>query len=117
MRARAIEITLGGDDFDAETADRYCWINRAIPDAELDGFIANFVRRVLSFDSQALNATKSILNQNGLPRQAELQSTQATFGGILRSPAALQTMTKSRERGLGAAGEFELDLGHQIADL
>jgi len=100
-RARAIEITLGGDDFDAETAERYGWINRAIPDAELDGFVANFVRRILSFDSQALNATKSILNQNGLPRQAELQSTQAIFGGTLRSSAALEKMAKSRERGLG----------------
>src|SRR5258706_13106186 len=64
-RARAIEITLGGDDFDAETAERYGWINRAIPGAELDGFGANFVRRVLSFCSQAVNATKSILNTNG----------------------------------------------------
>src|SRR5246500_2098604 len=116
-RARAIEIALGGDDFDAETAERYGWINRAIPDAELDGFVANFVRRILSFDSQALNATKAILNQSGLPHQVALQSTQATFGGLLRSPAALQKMTKSRERGLGTAGEFELDLGRQIADL
>ncbi|HWK43756.1 MAG TPA: enoyl-CoA hydratase/isomerase family protein [Stellaceae bacterium] len=116
-RARAIEIALGGDDFDAGTAERYGWINRAIPDAELDGFVANFVRRILSFDSQALNAAKSILNQTGLPRQAELQSTQATFGGTLRSPAALEKMTKSRERGLGTAGEFELALGRQIADL
>ena len=116
-RARAIEIALGGGDFDAETAERYGWINRAIPDAELDNFVANFVRRILSFDSQALNATKSILNQNGLPRQAELQSTQAIFGGTLRSSAALEKMTTSRERGLGTAGEFELDLGRQIADL
>ena len=116
-RARAIEIALGGDDFDAETAERYGWINRAIPDAELDGFVANFVRRILSFDSLALNATKAILNQSGLPHQVALQSTQATFGGLLRSPAALQKMTKSRERGLGTAGEFELDLGRQIADL
>ena len=116
-RARAIEITLGGDDFDAETAERYGWINRAIPDAELDGFVANFVRRILSFDSSVLNATKSIVNQGGLPRQAELQSTQAIFGGILRSSVALQKMTKSRERGLGTAGEFELNLGREIADL
>src|SRR5207237_1191150 len=56
-RSRAIEIALGGDDFDAETAERYGWINRAIPDAELDGFAANFVRRILSLERQALNAT------------------------------------------------------------
>jgi enoyl-CoA hydratase/carnithine racemase len=116
-RARAIEIALGGGDFDAETAERYGWINRAIPDAELDNFVANFVRRILSFDSQALNTTKSILNQSGLPRQAQLQSTQAIFGGTLRSSASLEKMAKARERGLGTAGQFELDLGHQIADL
>src|SRR5713226_9162654 len=116
-RSRALEIALGGDDFDAETAERYGWINRAIPDVELDGFVANFVRRILSFDSQALDATKAIINQNGLPEPAALQSTQDTFGGFLRSPIPLQKMTKSRERGLGTAGQFELDLGRQIADL
>jgi enoyl-CoA hydratase/carnithine racemase len=116
-RARAIEITLGGDDFDAETAERYGWINRAIPDAELDGFVANFVRRILSFDSQALNATKSILNQNGLPHQVALQSTQAIFGGTLRSSAGLEKMAKSRERGLETADVGAFELGHQIADL
>ena len=116
-RSRALEIALGGDDFDAETAERYGWINRAIPDAELDGFVATFVRRILSFDSQALNATKAIINQNGLPEPAALQSTQDTFGGFLRSPIPLQKMTKSRERGLGTPGEFELNLGRHIADL
>src|SRR6266704_4938077 len=73
-RARSIEIALGADDFDADLAERYGWINRAIPDAELDGFVANFVRRILSFDSQALNTTKSIINQSGLPEPAALQS-------------------------------------------
>jgi enoyl-CoA hydratase/carnithine racemase len=38
-RSRAIEIVLGADDFDADTAERYGWINRAIPEAELDGYV------------------------------------------------------------------------------
>jgi len=116
-RSRALEIALGGDDFDADTAERYGWITRAIPDAKLDDFVANFVRRILSFDSQGLNATKAILNRAGLPRQAELQSTQVAFGGTLRSPVALQKATKARERGLGTASDFELNLGRQIANL
>src|ERR1700722_16457491 len=95
-RARAIENAHGGADFDAETAERYGWINRAIPDAELDNFVANFVRRILSFDSQALNATKSILNKSGLPRQAQLQSTQPIFGGTLRSSAAAENVATAR---------------------
>src|SRR5271167_275152 len=78
-RARALEIILGGDDFDAETAERYGWINRAIPDAELDAFVANFVRRVVSFDKQALTAAKSIINATGLPDPAQLQATQDLF--------------------------------------
>jgi enoyl-CoA hydratase/carnithine racemase len=47
-RARTLEIVLGGDDYDAETAERYGWINRAIPDTDLDAFVGNFVRRVVS---------------------------------------------------------------------
>jgi enoyl-CoA hydratase/carnithine racemase len=113
-RARAIEIVLGANDFDAETADRYGWINRAVPDAELDRFVAEFVRRVLSFDSQALATCKAILNQTGLPDQAQLQETQTTFGATLRSPVALERLAKARELGLGAAGEFELNLGGDV---
>jgi len=116
-RARAIEIALGGDDFDAETAERYGWINRAVPDAELDRFVAEFVRRVLSFDSNVLATNKAILNQAGLPDQAQLQETQTTFGAVLRSPVALERLAKARELGLGAAGEFELNLGHHAGGL
>src|SRR4029077_15852586 len=89
-RSRAIEIVLGADDFDADTAERYGWINRAVPDAELDGYVANFVRRVLSFDSQALTTAKAILNHTGLPIEDQLRSTQATFGATLTWPEALQ---------------------------
>jgi enoyl-CoA hydratase/carnithine racemase len=116
-RARAIEISLGGDDFDAETAERYGWINRAIADAELDGFVNDFVSRILSFDRQVLATNKAILNQSGLPQPAQLEDTQTTFSAVLRSPTALQRLTKARARGLGAAGEFELDLGRHAAEL
>src|SRR5713226_1635966 len=116
-RSRAIEVVLGADDFDADTAERYGWINRAIPEAELDGYVASFVRRVLSFDSQALSTAKAILNHTGLPNEVQLRSTQASFGATLRWPEALQRMAKSRERGLGVAGEFELNIGRHVADL
>lgn len=104
---------LGAEDFDAETAERYGWINRAISDAEIDGFVANFVRRVLSFDEQALSTAKAILNQTGLPDEAQLKTTQATFGW----PEAHQRLAKSNERGLGDIGEFELNLGRHVEDL
>src|SRR6267143_5147449 len=109
-RSRAIEIILGGDDFDADTAERYGWINRAVPDAELDDFVANFVRRILSFDGQALSTAKQILNQTFMPNEDQLASTQATFGAALGWPQAAELLAKSRELGLGTPGDFELDL-------
>jgi enoyl-CoA hydratase/carnithine racemase len=55
-RARALEIILGSDDFDADMAALYGWINRAVPDDELDDFVHNFAHRIASFDKPALAA-------------------------------------------------------------
>jgi enoyl-CoA hydratase/carnithine racemase len=116
-RSRAIEIALGADDFDADTAEKYGWINRAISETELDDFVAEFVRRVLSFDGQALAAAKQRLNQTFMPDPGQLEATQAAFGETLRWPNAGELMAKARERGLGTAGEFELNLGRAVAEL
>jgi enoyl-CoA hydratase/carnithine racemase len=116
-RSRAIEIVLGAEDYDAETAERYGWINRAIADAELDDFVANFVRRVLSFDQQALSTAKKIINQRGLPDPAQLQATEDVFFTTYQWPGAIERMPKLRERGIGTPGEFELNLGRHIGSL
>ncbi|HET7073342.1 MAG TPA: enoyl-CoA hydratase/isomerase family protein, partial [Mycobacterium sp.] len=116
-RSRAIEIVLGADDYDAGTAERYGWINRAIADAELDDFVANFVRRVLSFDQQALSTAKKIINQRGLPDPAQLQATEDIFFTTYQWPGATERMPKLRERGIGTPGEFELNLGRHIENL
>jgi enoyl-CoA hydratase/carnithine racemase len=116
-RSRALEIVLGANDFDADTAERYGWINRAIPDAELDAFVAVFVGRVLSFDRQALRTAKSIIDQIGLPDRAALQSTQDIFFQTFSWEGAKQRAPKLRERGIGQAGDFELKLGHHLGSL
>lgn len=116
-RARALEIVLGGDDFDAETAERYGWINRAIADAELDAFVANFVRRVVSFDKQALAAAKAFINASGLPDPAQLQATQDVFFTTFGWEGFRTRAPILRARGIGQAGDFELRLGHHIGDL
>ncbi len=116
-RSRALEIILGANDFDADTAERYGWINRAMPDARLDAFVADFVRRVLSFDRQALRSAKSIINHTGLPDQASLQSTQDIFFQSFAWEGAKERAPKLRERGIGQAGDFELDLGRHVGSL
>jgi hypothetical protein len=96
---------------------RYGWINRAIPEAELDDFVGNYVRRILSFDKQALGTAKTTINQFGLPDAARLQATQDTFFKTFGWPGALERFPKLRARGIGTAGEFELNLGRHIGDL
>lgn len=116
-RARTLEIVLGADDYDAETAERYGWINRAIPDTDLDAFVANFVRRVVSFDRQALSTAKSIINASGLPDPAQLQATQDLFFKTFGWDGARERAPILRDRGIGQAGDFELRLGYHIGQL
>jgi len=66
-RGRAMEAILGAADFDAEEAERYGWVNRALPDAELDGFVARLARRIASFPAGAVRSTKQVLNNLTLP--------------------------------------------------
>ena len=89
----------------------------AIPDAKLDLFVADFVRRVLLFDRQALRSAKSIINHTGLPDRASLQSTQDIFFQSFAWEGAKERAPKLRERGIGQAGDFELDLGRHVGSL
>ena len=74
-RSRALEIVLSGDDFDADIAERYGWVNRTLDDADLDSFVDKLVRRLASFDRETLGAARAQINRFGTPTAAELQST------------------------------------------
>ncbi len=115
-RARAMEVILGADDFDADTAERYGWVNRSIPDAELDAFVDRFARRVDTFDKQALTLTKKILNERGsLPKPSDLAATEKEFFKAATWPETQTTVTALFGRGLQTRGELELDLGKLLA--
>ena len=60
---RTMEVILGAADFDAEEAERYGWVNRAPPDAELDAFVARLARRIASFPADAVRSTKRVINE------------------------------------------------------
>src|ERR1700758_943005 len=66
-RGRALEIVLGANDFDGDTAERYGYVNRALPDAELDGFVDTLARRIASFDRRPIAAAKHLVDQVSLP--------------------------------------------------
>jgi Enoyl-CoA hydratase/carnithine racemase len=114
-KARALEIILSGDDYDAETAAAYGWINRAFADAELDGFVNNLANRIASFDQKIIATIKSIMNQRAtLPQNAQVTETQNRFFASLTEPEARTRIKTLLDKGLQTYGDVELNLGKHL---
>jgi enoyl-CoA hydratase/carnithine racemase len=114
-RARAMEVILGSDDFDADTAALYGWVNRSIPDAELDEFVERFATRITTFDSKALALAKKTINERvGLVSTADLTASQNNFFGTLTWSETEARVAALMERGLQQRGDFELRLGENL---
>jgi len=106
-RGRALEIILGANDFDGDTAERYGYVNRSLPDAELDGFVNALARRVASFDRRAIAAAKNLVNQVSLPSADRLLDALNSFETSLTWSEAQQRIQALLERGLQRDGDFE----------
>src|SRR5947208_4128737 len=106
-RGRALEIILGANDFDGDTAERYGYINRALPDGELDGFVDVLARRIASFDRRAIAAAKNLINQVSLPSADRLLDALNSFQIALTWPEAQQRIEALLKRGLQREGDFE----------
>jgi enoyl-CoA hydratase/carnithine racemase len=113
-RARALEIVLGGGDFDAMTAERYGWINRALPDAQLDSFVTGLAQRLASFDKPALAEAKRILNRGALPNADDLNGSKATFYQAFAWPGTQARARKLRELGIGTRSDLEMRFGDHL---
>jgi enoyl-CoA hydratase/carnithine racemase len=117
-RSRALEVIMGADDFDADTAERYGWVNRSIPDSELDGFVDAFARRIGRFEKRALELSKKMINARaGVPTEADLWTSNHILAAVNEWPEGAAAFTKLSTAGFGQPGEFELNLGERIGDL
>jgi enoyl-CoA hydratase/carnithine racemase len=116
-RGRAMEAILGADDFDAEVAERYGWINRALPDADLDAFVARLARRIASFPAEAVRSGKRTLNELTLPAADAVRADARRFHQLVTSPAAQARTAALFAQGLQTRGPLELDLGDRIGAL
>lgn len=106
-RGRALEIVLGSNDFDGDTAERYGYVNRALPDAELDGFVDALARRIASFDRRPIAAAKNLINQVSLPSADRLLDALNAFQTALTWPETQQRVQALLKRGLQRDGDFE----------
>jgi enoyl-CoA hydratase/carnithine racemase len=106
-RGRALEIVLGSNDFDGDTAERYGYVNRALPDAELDGFVDALARRIASFDRRPISAAKNLINQVSLPSADRLLDALNAFQTALTWPETQQRVQALLKRELQRDGDFE----------
>jgi enoyl-CoA hydratase/carnithine racemase len=114
-RGRALEILLGADDFDGELAARYGYVNRALPDSELDGFVDALATRIAGFDRQAIADTKRFVDLASLPPTAEMQLGWDAFIASVQRPAAQARIKVLVEKGLQQPSDVERNLGHHTA--
>jgi enoyl-CoA hydratase/carnithine racemase len=116
-RGRALEIVLGANDFDGETAERYGYVNRSLPDDELDGFVDVLARRIASFDRRPIAAAKNLINQVSLPSTDRLLDGLNSFTTALTWPEAQRRFQALRDRGLNQPGEMENRFGEMLGTL
>jgi enoyl-CoA hydratase/carnithine racemase len=106
-RGRALEIVLGGNDFDGDTAERYGYVNRALPDKELDAFVDELARRIASFDGRAISAAKRLINQVSLPSADHLLDALNSFQTGLTWTETQRRVQVLLMRGLQQDRDFE----------
>ena len=116
-RGRAMEAILGADDFSAEQAERYGWINRALPDADLDAFVARLARRIASFPADAVQSAKRVLNELTLPGADAIRADARRFRQLVGSDTARGRTAALFALGLQTRGALERDLGDRLEAL
>ena len=116
-RGRPMEAILGADDFDAEQAERYGWINLALPDAELDAFVARLARRIASFPAGAVRSAKRVLNELTLPGADAIHAHARRFHQLVTPDTAQDRTAALFAQGLQTRGPLELNLGDRLGTL
>jgi enoyl-CoA hydratase/carnithine racemase len=116
-RGRALEVLLGADDIPGDLAERYGYVNRSLPDSDLDAFVDALAIRIGSFDKRAISETKRFADVASLPPDFEIAPEwDVCFAAIMR-PAAQERIKKLMERGFHKPGDVENRLGYHVGQL
>jgi enoyl-CoA hydratase/carnithine racemase len=113
-RGRALEVLLGADDVRGDLAELYGYVNRSLPDAELDDFVEALALRISTFDKQAIAETKRLVDVNSLPPDAEIAPEWDAFLAALARPATQARVRQLIARGLQEPGDVEARLGYHV---
>ena len=113
-RGRAMEIILGGDDLNAEDAERWGYLNRIFEPGEIAPFVAALARRIATFPVEAVRLAKESVNNAEKPLSEGLADEAYLFQRLLRTDGAQRNMRRFLEMG-GQTREGELKVGELMA--
>jgi enoyl-CoA hydratase/carnithine racemase len=116
-RQRALEVLLSSDDIRGADAELFGYVNRALPDAELDDFVDALATRLGSFDRWAIANAKRLVNAASLPPDVEIRAGWDAFLASAKRPAAQQNVKTLLEQGLQEPGDAEDRLGYYVGQL
>jgi enoyl-CoA hydratase/carnithine racemase len=116
-RNRALEVLLGSDDIGGDVAQAYGYVNRTLPDVELDGFVEALAARIASFDHWAISNTKRLVNAASLTPEVEMAAGWEACMASVARPAAQARLRAFRELGFHKPGDAEDRLGAYLERL
>jgi enoyl-CoA hydratase/carnithine racemase len=116
-RGRALEVLMGADDIGGADAELFGYVNRALPDVELDKSVDALATRIASFDKWAIANTKRLVNEASLPPDVEIRAGWDACMASVKRPEAQQRIRALLEKGLQTPGDTEDRLGFSVGQL
>jgi enoyl-CoA hydratase/carnithine racemase len=116
-RSRALEVLISSDDIRADLAEAYGYVNRSLPDAELDAFVDALATRISSFDKWAISNTKRLVNAASLPPEVEMSAGWDACIASVARPATQARIKAFMDLGFHKPGDAENRIGHYLEKL
>jgi enoyl-CoA hydratase/carnithine racemase len=116
-RSRAMEVLMSSDDIHADLAEAYGYVNRSVPDAELDAFVDSLAMRISSFDKWAISNTKRLVNAASLPPDVEMAAGWEACMASVSRPATQAKIKAFMDLGFHKPGDVEDRIGHYLEKL
>src|ERR1700677_1684616 len=115
-RNRALEVLLSSEDIRGEQAEAYGYVNRALPDANLDSYVEALATRISKFDQWAIANTKRLVNAS-LPPDVEIGAGWDACIASLGRPAAQDGIKQLMAREFHKPGDVENRLGYYLGQI
>src|SRR5215472_13100479 len=116
-RGRALEVLMGAHDIRGDLAELYGYVNRSLPDADLDAFVESLATRLASFDKRAISETKRFVDVASLPPDYEIAPEWDVCLASIMRPAAQKRIRALLEQGFHKPGDVEDRLGYYVGQL